>query len=278
MFYNCKSLSSLDLSMFDTSNAKNMTEMFYGCENLEYINLQKFSDNNLIKFEKIFYGIPENIVACIIINNAEKIFQQINNKSCYILDCTKDWKSKQKKIIIKTGQCVENCSTSPYENEFNLKCVQTCPNEKYEENKINICKCPLQQCLSCSPVALMNNLCTKCNDNYYPIENDPINLAEYINCYQNPPSGYYLNLSDKQYKKCYHSCSSCTEKGDYINHNCLSCNNYYNLTAINNNYYNCYMICPYYYYFDEKDNKTYCTLNESCTKDYPKLILIQKNV
>ena len=57
------------------------------------------------------------------------------------------------------------------------------------------------------PVALEKNLCSKCNINYYPKENDPLNIGEYINCYKNP-DGYYLDMNDSLYKKCYSSCAT----------------------------------------------------------------------
>ena len=34
MFYNCKNLTSLNLSNFKTNNVINMIEMFYNCEKL----------------------------------------------------------------------------------------------------------------------------------------------------------------------------------------------------------------------------------------------------
>ena len=36
MFYNCKSLTSLDLKTFDTHNVLGMSYMFFGCNNLTY--------------------------------------------------------------------------------------------------------------------------------------------------------------------------------------------------------------------------------------------------
>ena len=41
-------------------------------------------------------------------------------------------------------------------------------------------------------MSLKKNLFAKCNYNYYQIENDPSNIGEYINCYNNP-EGYYLD-------------------------------------------------------------------------------------
>jgi surface protein len=42
MFNNCCSLSSLDLSNFNTSNVKVMGEMFSGCSNLTSLDLSSF--------------------------------------------------------------------------------------------------------------------------------------------------------------------------------------------------------------------------------------------
>jgi hypothetical protein len=42
MFYNCKSLTSLDLKTFDTHNVLSMSYMFFGCNNLTYLNVSNF--------------------------------------------------------------------------------------------------------------------------------------------------------------------------------------------------------------------------------------------
>ena len=42
MFYNCSSLSNLDLSNFNTKTVKNMGYMFYGCNKLSSLNLSNF--------------------------------------------------------------------------------------------------------------------------------------------------------------------------------------------------------------------------------------------
>ena len=43
MFRNCQSLTSLDLSSFDTKNVTNMFCMFYDCNSLTSLNLSNFS-------------------------------------------------------------------------------------------------------------------------------------------------------------------------------------------------------------------------------------------
>lgn len=47
MFYNCKSLTSLDLKDFDTHNVLSMSYMFFGCNNLTYLNVSSFDTSNV---------------------------------------------------------------------------------------------------------------------------------------------------------------------------------------------------------------------------------------
>ena len=112
-----------------------------------------------------------------------------------------------------------------------------------------------------------NNLCIKCNQDYYEKENE--NTAnEYKKCYKDP-IGYYLDKNVSLYKKCYNSCKTCEISGDNINHNCLECSNEYPLEfKINNNYSNCFQNCNYYYYFEEYNN-FHCTPDDVCPKKFP---------
>ena len=74
---------------------------------------------------------------------------------------------KSKKIINNTNECAESCCNR---YEYNGKCYDNCQKEfLYDDknNSLNICKCELEKCLLCPQVALNNNLCTKCNINYY---------------------------------------------------------------------------------------------------------------
>ena len=47
MFINCKKLSNLDLSSFNTNNVKNMSGMFFDCQNLSNLDLSSFNTNNV---------------------------------------------------------------------------------------------------------------------------------------------------------------------------------------------------------------------------------------
>ena len=129
MLYNCLSLTSLDLSNFDTSQLIDLDRMFSNCYNLEYINLKNFVEikigNAPDYYYNMFNNIPINVVICI--NESitkEKIFPQIKNKTCYVIDCTDNWKSNKLKIINDTNKCIENCNSSLYHYEYNDKCYE----------------------------------------------------------------------------------------------------------------------------------------------------------
>ena len=157
-----------------------------------------------------------------------------------------------------------------YPFDYNGKCYAGC--EKgflYDENnnKLNKCKCELDECSKCPIEALNEGLCSECNTNYYPKENDPLNKYEYIKCYKDP-DGYYLD--NNLYKQCYYTCKICYISGNNVTHNCIKCNDNYPIGIKNDNSLNCYENCSYYYYVDNENN-FHCTQDSSCPKEYSKL-------
>ena len=76
MFYNCKSLTRLDLSNFNSQNVSNIDHMFSGCESLISLDLSNFNIQNINGFLPIFKGClslkKENIIT-----NDEKILKLI---------------------------------------------------------------------------------------------------------------------------------------------------------------------------------------------------------
>ena len=241
MFEDCISLTSIDLSNFETTKAEKMKQMFKGCINLKYINMKNFTKSEyLIDGENnlIFNEVLNNIVVCIEEwNNDDIIISQLKEKECYSNDCNENWEINQKKII----------------------------------EGINGCKCELDFCLSCPNIDPSQILCTKCGNDSYPIENDNSNNGEYHKCYKEP-KGYYFDEENMLYKKCYESCETCEKKGNKINHNCLKCNIAFSyFLSNNNNFFNCYVNCTYYHYFDNEFNY-YCTIDKSCPNEYPILI------
>ena len=140
MFMGCSSLISLDLSNFNTSSVIYMNNMFYNCVNLEYINLNNFNESKLKDYKDIFYSIKENVVICINEDiTKEKIFPQIKNISCHVIECSNDWRQKQKKIIYNTNEFIESCDKSiQYKYEYNGKCYENCKNGLLKDENNNI--------------------------------------------------------------------------------------------------------------------------------------------
>ena len=56
MFYGCSSLTSLDVSQFDTGNVTNMGSMFWGCSSLTSLDVSHFDTGNVTSMELMFYG------------------------------------------------------------------------------------------------------------------------------------------------------------------------------------------------------------------------------
>ena len=56
MFNNCSSLTSVDLSAFDTSGVTAMHNMFYNCSSLASINLGSFNTASVTRMEYMFYN------------------------------------------------------------------------------------------------------------------------------------------------------------------------------------------------------------------------------
>ena len=134
------------------------------------------------------------------------------------------------------------------------------------------CKCELEECLFCPHEALNKRLCSKCNTDYYPKENDQLNTGKYIKCYKDP-EGFYLD--NYLYKKCYYTCKKCNISGNSITHGCLECDDNYPIEIIHTNYKNCHEKCNFFHFFDN-DNNYHCTTNFSCPDEYPKLLENQK--
>ena len=58
MFRNCESLTSLDLSNFETQNCESMRGMFSGCKKLTYLDISGFSDYG--ETSGLMTGVPSS--------------------------------------------------------------------------------------------------------------------------------------------------------------------------------------------------------------------------
>jgi hypothetical protein len=186
-------------------------------------------ENNLKKYKNIFDQVPNNIT---------------------VMGCVN--KNNDTNIIIPDirGKDFYHMDCSDY--------------DKSKQKEIN--GCIINDCLSCPPFDLSNHFCNDWNKYFYKIENDPLNTDGYNNYYKDP-KGYYFDIKDSLYKKCYHSCERCDKEGNDLLHNCLICNNNFPVEIKINNSLNCYEKCNFNYYFDNESNYQ-CTNDLSCPEGY----------
>ncbi len=86
MFYGCSSLTLLDLSSFNTENVNNMRAMFYGCSGLKSLVLSSFNTANVTDMSNMFYGCSSLTtlnVSNFNTGNVEKMNGMFHN--CYAL-------------------------------------------------------------------------------------------------------------------------------------------------------------------------------------------------
>ena len=84
MFYKCSSLTSLNLSNFNTNKVNNMDSMFSHCSSLSSLNLTNFNTDYVNNMSYMFFHISKS---CKIIHNDNRISLELNNSKlsfCYL--------------------------------------------------------------------------------------------------------------------------------------------------------------------------------------------------
>ena len=311
MFEECSSLTSIDLSNFDTSKVKNMAYMFHYCINLQTLNFGNINTSSIENMQYMFRGCSSLISLNLSNFDTSKVHYMDNMFG----DCTNltslDLSNFFTYYLFSANRMFSGCSSLIYLNLFNfyweremshifdglssnaklcIKDTKTlnrllgknitseciCSNffDKIIDINKNIC---IDSCINANYNYEYNNTCyNKCPNNTFPLiceNNECNNITK--QCFDHEPQGYYLDINEEAYKKCFDVCETCNGEGNEINHNCKKCK--INYILINNvfNYSNCYNICKFYYYFDE-NNEYHCTENEICPEKYNKLI-INKN-
>ena len=227
MFYNCNSLSSLELGEFINSNVNNMRSMFSGCSELTSLDLQKFNIQTEADAFEMFKNCNKIIINCKEKENEDQILNgplPPSNNNCSHL-CIENLKLK---YIDGINKCIKNCFNEEYYKfEYNNVCLPTCPN--YTHNSSFLCEkdslsCN-NKCGNCSFESNDANLCISCNTNanYFPKVNDDSNIYGFINCY-NDIEGYYVDNYDKIYKNCFSNCHSCDNFIGEDRNKCNNCN------------------------------------------------------
>jgi len=78
IFADCNSLTTLNLSNFNTSNVPNMDYMFSGCSSLTELNLSNFNTSNVTNMSNMFFGCSSLTSLDVSTFNTEKVIDMSN--------------------------------------------------------------------------------------------------------------------------------------------------------------------------------------------------------
>ena len=212
MFSYCKSLSSIDLYKFNISGIRDTSGMFRSCHSLTSLDLINFSNSNLNKGDYMFYDCPNLIY----VNYMYGHYCHANNPSLsHFISAPKNivfcsYCSARITSLVTTQCAINDCTSNWSQNQKKLDlesntCVTDCSitNNKY----------------------LYLSKCYKtCPDGTYPIS---------YNC-----------------NNCHPDCKKCDGPAETDNTNCKSCKSQYKYLK----YGNCVYNCINGFYNDENDN------------------------
>lgn len=85
MFQSCSTLTTLNISNFDTSDVNDMGYMFHGCTGLTTLDLSSFDFGNVSGFSSILEGCS-NLISITARTEADKNI--LAAKIFYLPDCT----------------------------------------------------------------------------------------------------------------------------------------------------------------------------------------------
>ena len=116
MFCDCSSLKSINLSNFNTNNVTDMSFMFCGCSSLNSINLSNFNTNNVTDMSCMFYECSslKNIDLSNFNNN------KVTNMICMFKDCSSlnsiNLSNFNTNKVIHNGGMFDGCKNLKKEN------------------------------------------------------------------------------------------------------------------------------------------------------------------
>ena len=317
LFWNCRNLISIDVLNFETSSVTSMYAMFCGCASLTSLNLSNFNTSNVENMHDMF-GFNDKLTSVYILNfdtSKVKNMQGMFNRN-YQLQYL-DLSNFNTNLVTNMQYMFEQNGLLKYLNLYSFIInsgtqikdilLNTPPNLKICINDLNTRNklASYGKTFDCSDVCIKKNLkidseyrrCVEnCNESNYKYEynntcydkcpKETFNIINEYFCFDEKPEGYYLDLNDLKYKKCFDRCKNCYGLGNETNNNCIECKS--NISLLNGSLYdflyelnldgykNCFIKCPHYFYFDKDSSIYFCTENKKCDGIYDKY-LFEKN-
>ncbi len=181
--------------------------------------------------------------------------------------------------------CFPTCLTCDVGGDADINNCLSCRSEYYfdDEEPSNCVDDDLNCAIGCAKcyknssdpvygVLSADKMCRRCSHKmgYYPLEKYSPNQF-YVSCYpfNKSPFNYIYDENKKIHTLCYKTCKTCFKVGDNLNHSCSSCET--NYIFIDEEQFNCFPKCEFYYYYN-KYNQYKCTETSECPLEYPFLI------
>ncbi len=112
MFAGCKSLTALDLSHFNTENVENMAWMFCSCESMVDLDLSTFNTDKVTSFLGMFsncYALPFLDLSSFNTGNVTNMGSMFRKcQSLGAIRCAKDW--SQSAVLENSGNMFQGCT------------------------------------------------------------------------------------------------------------------------------------------------------------------------
>ncbi len=145
MFYNCSSLTSLNLSNFNTNNVNNMSYMFWNCSSLTSLNLSNFNTNNVEDMSYMFWNcssLKSLDLSNFNTNNVNKMRSMFSGCSSLTSLNLSNFNTDN---VNDMSYMFDNCSSLQLLDLSNLK-----------TNNVNNMRCMFQLCSSLNSLNLSN--------------------------------------------------------------------------------------------------------------------------
>jgi len=280
LFIDCSDINEIDLSNFDSSHVTDMGAMFQGCTSLTSVNFKNFKTSKVQYMDNMF----SNCILLTSLDLSSFYTPEVTLIEYMFFKCSSlkyiNFENAEFQSGIGATDIFKETSDELIIITKDITLISLLNGVSVYVNCIN----NLQQITQHECHQINNNLYYNkylsdiCGSNYYQTGQYLYNSKIYYN-YTETPNGYYLDKDDEypEPKECYSKCRLCNKTGNDENNNCIECKDNFYISEINTtNYVNCLDNCNYYFYTEITTNKKFCTQDENCPNNYPKL-KIDKN-
>ena len=220
------------------------------------------------------------------ITHCDDPYYELDGKTC-LLECPSYTHQRPKDTDNPFNSCF-NCIKSVDSNE---KCIYL--GTKLPDYTGKCVSCDLEKVFKCNEeYGILDDcydLCKTCRERGTPekmncedcLDDNHCIIKDIGNCIENNDNiiipFYYKEIDEHEkciYNKCYETCKTCSQSGNYLQHNCDTCKDNYQFDPSKDG--NCVELCEFYWYIDPKTNNFTCTKEKKCPENLPYLTELNK--